>query len=47
VKHKMVIDVEKMLEEKASAINKLIERYIPRKHDKTSLIFSLTTTLKP
>jgi len=37
----MVITVEEMLEEKASLINKLIERYIPRKHDKASIVFSL------
>ncbi len=35
-------DVEKMLEEKASIINKLIERYIPRKYDKSSNVFALS-----
>jgi len=49
----MVMDVEKMLEEKAStinlmleekvsAINSMIERYIPRKHEKSSLVFLLS-----
>ena len=36
-----MIDVEKMLEEEASSIDKLIQRYIPRKYDKSSLVFSL------
>ena len=35
------IDVEKMLEAKVSTIDKLIERYIPRGFDKSSLVFSL------
>ena len=30
-----------MLEEEASSIDKLIQRYIPRKYDKSSLVFSL------
>jgi geranylgeranyl pyrophosphate synthase len=34
--------VEKMLEEKVSTIDKLIERYIPRKYDKSALVFSLS-----
>ena len=37
-----MVDVEKMLEEKASTIDKLIERYIPRKYDKSALVFSLS-----
>jgi len=39
---KKVISVEKMLEEKVSIIDKLIELYIPRKHEKSSLVFSLS-----
>jgi len=39
---RMAVDVEKMLEEKVSTIDKLIERYIPRKYDKSSLVFSLS-----
>lgn len=35
------IDVEKMLGEKASTIDRLIERYIPREFVKSSLVFSL------
>jgi len=38
----MGIDVEKMLEEKVATIDKQIERYIPRKFVKASLIFSLS-----
>jgi len=38
---RMAVDVEKMLEEKVSTIDKLIERYIPRKYGKSSLVFSL------
>jgi len=38
----MTVDVEKMLEEKVSIIDKLIERYIPRKYGKSSLVFSLS-----
>jgi len=38
----MAINVEKMLEEKVSTIGKLIERCIPRKHEKSSLVFSLS-----
>jgi len=36
----VTVDVEKMLEEKASIINKLIERYIPRQYEKSSIVFS-------
>jgi geranylgeranyl pyrophosphate synthase len=38
----VVIDVEKMLEEKVSTIDKLIERYIPRKYDKSSFVFTFS-----
>jgi geranylgeranyl pyrophosphate synthase len=38
----MKINVEKMLEEKAAAIDKVIEQYIPRKFEKNSLVFSLS-----
>jgi len=38
----MDADVEKILEEKVSTINKLIERYIPRKYNRSSLVFSLS-----
>jgi geranylgeranyl pyrophosphate synthase len=34
-------DIEKILEEKVSVINKMIEKYIPRKYNKDSLIFTL------
>ena len=37
----MKIDVEKLLEEKAHFINKTIEKYIPRKYNKKSLVFTL------
>jgi geranylgeranyl pyrophosphate synthase len=37
----MKIDVEKLLEERAKTIDKTIEKYIPRKYDKKSLLFSL------
>ena len=37
----MKIDVEKLLEEKAKTIDKIIEKYIPRKYDKNSLVLSL------
>jgi len=37
----MKIEIEKILEEKASIINKTIERYIPREYNKDSLIFTL------
>ena len=37
----MKIDVEKLLDEKAKTIDKVIEKYIPRKYNKNSLIFSL------
>jgi len=36
------INVEKMLEEKVPIIDKLIELYIPRKHEKSSVVFSLS-----
>lgn len=35
------MDVEKFLEEKAALIDKVIEKYIPRKYDKNSLVFCL------
>jgi len=35
-------DVEKLLEEKASLIDKAIEKYIPREFDKNSVVFSLS-----
>jgi geranylgeranyl pyrophosphate synthase len=38
----MKIDIEKMLEEKAKTIDKMIERYIPRKYEKNSLVFSVS-----
>jgi geranylgeranyl diphosphate synthase type I len=34
------LDVEKLLEENASIIDKLIERYIPRIYDKSAIVFS-------
>src|SRR3990170_6972987 len=37
----MKIDVEKLLEDKVKTIDKVIEKYIPRKYDKNSFIFSL------
>jgi geranylgeranyl pyrophosphate synthase len=37
----MKIDVEKLLEEKAGVIDKIIEKYIPRKFDRNSLVFAL------
>jgi len=37
----MKLEVEKMLDEKASAINMLIERYIPKEFVKDSVVFSL------
>jgi len=37
-----VKNVEKMLEENVATIDKLIERYIPRKHEKSSLVLSLS-----
>ena len=37
----MKIDVEKMLEENAPIIDKLIERYIPREFDRSMIVFSL------
>jgi len=38
----MKINVEKMLEEKVAVIDKAIEKYIPRKFDRNSLVFSLS-----
>jgi geranylgeranyl pyrophosphate synthase len=38
----VVIDVENMLEEKVATIDKLIERYIPRKYAKSSFVFTLS-----
>ncbi len=35
------IDIEKFLEEKAEVIDKVIEKYIPRKFDRKSLVFKL------
>ncbi len=35
------ISIEKILEEKAPIIDKVIERYIPRKYDRNSLVFTL------
>ncbi|MCK5592956.1 polyprenyl synthetase family protein [Candidatus Bathyarchaeota archaeon] len=37
----MKIDVEKLLKEKASIIDKMIEKHIPRTYDKESLVFTL------
>ena len=37
----MKINVEKLLEEKAPAIDKAIEKYIPRKYNKKTLVFTL------
>jgi len=37
----VMVDLEKMLEEKVSNIDELIERYIPREYDKSSLVFSM------
>jgi geranylgeranyl diphosphate synthase type I len=34
-------DIEKLLEEKAHFINKTIEKYVPRKYNKKSLVFTL------
>jgi len=36
----MKIDVEKLLEENAQIVDKLIERYIPRKFDRSASVFS-------
>jgi geranylgeranyl pyrophosphate synthase len=38
----MTVNVEKMLEEKVSTIDKLIERYIPKKYQRSSVVFSLS-----
>ncbi|MEM2936160.1 MAG: polyprenyl synthetase family protein [Candidatus Bathyarchaeia archaeon] len=35
------VDIQKILEEKAPIIDKVIERYTPRKYDKNSLVFTL------
>ncbi len=37
----MKIDVEKMLEQNAPVINRLVERYVPRKFDESALVFSV------
>lgn len=37
----MTFNMEKMLEENAPVINKLIERYVPRKLDKSAVVFAL------
>jgi len=37
----MGIDLEKMLAQNASIIDKLIERYIPKEYDKSAIVFSL------
>ncbi|MDH5595672.1 MAG: polyprenyl synthetase family protein [Candidatus Bathyarchaeota archaeon] len=37
----MKIDVEKLLKEKAPIIDKIIEKHIPRRYDKDSLVFTL------
>jgi len=37
----MKSEIEGILEEKASVINKMVERYIPRKYNRDSLIFTL------
>jgi geranylgeranyl pyrophosphate synthase len=39
---KVKVDVEKMLEEKAKMIDKIIEKYIPKDFDQNSLVFSLS-----
>jgi len=36
------MDIEKFLEEKAEVFDKVIEKYIPRKFDKNSLVFKLS-----
>ena len=36
------MDIEKFLEEKARAIDEAIEKYIPRKYDKDSMVFKLS-----
>jgi len=38
----MKINVEKLLEEKAAAVDRAIEKYIPRKFDKNAPVFSLS-----
>jgi geranylgeranyl pyrophosphate synthase len=37
----MKIDVEKMLEQNVPVINRLVERYVPRKFDEAALVFSV------
>jgi len=37
----MQIDIEKFLKEKAAVVDQLIERYIPKKFEKNSLVFEL------
>lgn len=41
-KLRKLINVEKMLEENVTTIDKMIERFIPRKYEKSSVIFSLS-----
>jgi geranylgeranyl pyrophosphate synthase len=41
-KQKKLINVEKMLEENAPKVDELIEQFIPRHYEKSSLIFSLS-----
>lgn len=41
MRSKVEVDIQKILEEKAPIIDKAIERYIPRKYDKGSLVFAL------
>jgi geranylgeranyl pyrophosphate synthase len=41
----MKIDVEKILQESAIKIDKMIERYIPRKYEKKSIVFSVNPPL--
>lgn len=38
---RMKIDIEKMLEENAKVVDKLIERYIPREFERAAVVFSL------
>lgn len=39
---KAKVDIEKILKEKVPVIDKMIEKYIPRKYDKDSLVFALS-----
>jgi len=36
------MDIEKFLEEKASVIDKVLEKYVPREFDKNAIVFSLS-----